>query len=184
LFALRSAGSDRPGPYAAAFVDYQVGGVLAYHELLVACPVRAGRHVAVRITDIWVDSAASLAGGRSLWAIPKQHADLVLDGGSRVSATATAPDPAERQDRSGPARRAPFVRATFVSRRTLARVPFRASTSQLRGDRAVLTPFSGSGRVARCRAAWEFEPEGPLGYLAGRRPLASFHLRDTRLRFG
>ena len=166
-------GGARPGGvYAAAFVDYQPGGVLAYHELLVARVVREGRHPALRITDIWVDSAASLVGGRSLWAIPKQAADLPLDvDGRRASVSATT-------DR-------PVARARFSSGPALVRLPFALSTSQLReGGRHVVAPFAGSGRVGPCRAAWQFAPGGPLGFLVGRRPVASFHLREARLRFG
>ena len=42
----------------------------------------------VRITDIWVDSATSLEGGRSLWAIPKELAKLDVD--SRTAAATQA----------------------------------------------------------------------------------------------
>jgi hypothetical protein len=181
VFAVRSAGREggagpgtgrSAGLHAAAFVDYQAGGVLAYHELLVARVVRHGRHPAVRITDIWVDSAASLAGGRSLWAIPKQAARLGLDvDGSTASVTVSAEEP--------------VARARFVTGPAPLRVPFATSTSQVRQDgRLVVTPFSGSGRPGPCRAAWHFEPQGPLGFLAGCRPVASFHLREARLRFG
>jgi len=79
VFAVRDSGRpDRPaGVYGAAFVDYQEDGVLAYHELLVARLHDAARR-RVRITDIWVDSVVSRDGGRALWAIPKQLADLPL----------------------------------------------------------------------------------------------------------
>src|SRR4051812_42341112 len=71
---------DRPaGAYGAAFVDYREGGVLRYHELLVARLVLDGRMPRVRVTDIWVDSPESMAGGRALWGIPKELADLPLD---------------------------------------------------------------------------------------------------------
>ncbi|GAA4296590.1 hypothetical protein GCM10023148_57270 [Actinokineospora soli] len=62
----------RRGPVCTAFVDYQPDGVMAYHELLVARPTRHG----VTIPSIWVDSPASRAGGRDLWAIPKDLADF------------------------------------------------------------------------------------------------------------
>jgi hypothetical protein len=60
------------GLLCTAFVDYQPGGVMAYHELLVARPARFG----VTITQIWVDSEASRDGGRELWAIPKEMASF------------------------------------------------------------------------------------------------------------
>ena len=91
VFAVRDTGRpDRPaGVYGAAFVDYQEDGVLAYHELLVARLHDAARR-RVRITDIWVDSVASRDGGRALWAIPKQLADLPLRSLGYGPATRTA----------------------------------------------------------------------------------------------
>src|SRR5688500_11963713 len=82
----------RPGPggrpagtYGVALVDYQEGSPLTYGELLVARPVKvedgpnAGKHVTV--TDIWVDSAPSREGGRSLWAVPKELATFGWSAG-------------------------------------------------------------------------------------------------------
>src|SRR5688500_19005620 len=78
VFPVRSSGTPRrpAGLYGAAFVDYAEGGVLAYQELLVARLVRDGAVPRVHICDIWVDSAPSRDGGRALWAIPKELADL------------------------------------------------------------------------------------------------------------
>ncbi|MGB0101321.1 MAG: hypothetical protein WBP61_13665, partial [Nocardioides sp.] len=54
------------GLYGAAFVSYEPGSPLTYSELLVARPIPAptGKGRRVSITDIWVDSPASVAGGR------------------------------------------------------------------------------------------------------------------------
>ena len=182
LFAVRgSARADRPGGlYAAAFVDYG-GGVLTYHELLVARLERPGPTPRLRITDIWVDSAASREGGRSLWEIPKELADLPLRGGGY--------GPALRTTLSGVALGQHLASATFLSvpRTALLRLPFAASTRQPALDgshRDVVTRFAGSARVTPSRASWRFDERGPLAFLAGRRPLASFHLRDVSLSFG
>ena len=75
-----------PGVYGAAFVSYEEPGPLTYRELLVA-RLLDGRHRRVRITDIWVDSVASRDGGRVLWAIPKELAELDLEE-TRVGPTA------------------------------------------------------------------------------------------------
>ena len=88
LFRVREDVDDlRPaGVYGAAFVSYEPGSVLTYSELLVARPVPdpAGGHGRrVSITDIWVDSPASMAGGRELWAIPKGLCDFELDSSHR-----------------------------------------------------------------------------------------------------
>src|SRR4051812_35716784 len=61
-----------------AFVDYLPSGTLSYHELLVVVLVRHGRSVGVTITQIWVDSAASRAGARAMWGIPKELAEFEL----------------------------------------------------------------------------------------------------------
>jgi hypothetical protein len=194
LFSVRSSGRpDRPGGvYGAAFVDYEPGSELTYHELLVARLVRAGRSAHVRITDIWVDSATSRDGGRSLWAIPKHLADRPLDRG--------AVGPVERTSFSGVAggQHLATARFTTLPGAAVLRMPFATSTSQLRdagtgepagpvdspGDELVISPFTGSHRGIPSRASWTFDADGPLGFLSGRRPLASFRLRDTQLNFG
>src|SRR4051812_41620537 len=183
LFAVRSpARPDRPrGVYGAAFVNYEPGSELTYHELLVARLVRAGRTAHVRITDIWVDSPTSRDGGRSLWAIPKHLADLPLDRG--------VAGPMERTSFSGVAEGQHLATARFTTlpKAAVVRMPFATSTSQLRdaktgepstvegnGADVVLSPFTGSHRGVPSRASWTFDADGPLGFLSGRRPVASF----------
>ena len=187
VFVLARPPSGRPdcpaGAYVAAFVDYREGGVLQYHELLVARLLRDGPFPRIRIVDIWVDSPESLAGGRSLWAIPKEIAHLALEerrvGPVRIASVRAGLD--STGDRLAVAQGA----FTTTPRAALARLPFRASTSQVREDGStVVTSLSGSGRAVPCRARWTFDPDGPLGYLSGRRPLVSAFLRDVRLRFG
>ena len=180
VFAVReSSRPDRPpGVYGAAFADYQEGGVLAYHELLVA-RLHDAAHRRVRVTDIWVDSVASRDGGRSLWAIPKELADLPLDSSGYGPATRTAFG-AVAEGRH-------VASASFVSvpGAALVRGPLAMATSQERPDGTeVVTPFGGSARPALCRASWRFDPDGPLAFLHGRRPVVSLLLRDVRLTFG
>jgi len=181
LFGLWSTGrSDRaPGVYAAAYVDYRGGSVLTYHELLVARLLRDGSTPRVRITDIWVDSEPSLAGGRSLWAIPKQLADLPSTTEDRGVAERT------RFGAVAEGRELATGAFTAVPRAALVRFESFNSTSQEREDGSVVvTAFHGSTRALPCRARWRFEADGPLGFLHGRAPLASFRLTDVRLRFG
>jgi acetoacetate decarboxylase len=184
---------DRPeGLYAAAFVDYHEGGVLTYHELLVVRLLRDGAVPRVRVTDIWVDSPESLAGGRSLWAIPKQPADLPLQEKKVGPVTRTSFRGLDRLDHQkgvldhGKHGRE-VARGEFTSlpAAALVRMPIRSSTSQVREDgTTVVTPLSGSGRVVPCLGRWTFDADGPLAFLSGRRPLLSAHLLDVRLLFG
>lgn len=157
----------------AAFVRYHPGGVLSYTELLVAVLGR-GRRGAPRcsVGQIWVDSAASCAGGRELWAIPKELGRFSW------------------QERPGAATRCELegvARLEARPGRALAPWPVRGRlvTAQHRGDRAPV--LTGCGVVARPRtllARWEPVPDGPLGYLAGRRPAAGIAFGEASITFG
>lgn len=159
-----------------AFVDYQEGGELTYAELLRATPTRVGPRLGVTISDIWVDSTASRDGGRALWAIPKDLAEFTLKHGAAFRG--------EARDEHGPVASAEFV----LGRGLPGRLPFRSRTAQRRegGDdhETVLAPLSGTARIRRARARWDFPADGPLAELCGRRPLASIVLEDFALRFG
>ncbi len=179
-FRVGSTGrEDRPaGVYGAAFLDYGAGSVLTYRELLVARLLDAPRRT-MRITDIWVDSEVSRDGGRTLWAIPKDLAQFWLHDRARgpVSSTSLSAAVGGR----------PIASAQFraLSGAALLRTPYAARTSQLRQDGTeVLTSMSGSTRTAPARATWSFDDEGPLAFLAGRRPLITLRLTDVRLTFG
>lgn len=83
----------RPGRTAAALVvaDYQDQSTFPYGELSVMAAVV--RHRGVRgawISHIWVDSVASLLGGRELWGMDKHLADFRwhANGDNTVSVTA------------------------------------------------------------------------------------------------
>lgn len=181
LFVLRSSPRpDRPaGLYGAAFVDYRQGSPLTYHELLVARLLIQGGSRYVRITDMWVDSERSRAGGRSLWAMPKQIAELPLE--------VRHDGLVERTTVSGCADGRPIAtgRFTAVPRAALLRTPFTASASQEREDGSVVvSSMRGSARSLPCLGSWDFDPHGPLGFMHGRRPFASFRLADLHLTYG
>lgn len=187
LFRVEAAvDADRPaGLYGVAFVDYEPGSPLTYSELLVARPVRRPAR-GVSITDIWVDSAASRAGGRELWAIPKElcgfEHEAVRRGLAGMVTTATWAAATEST---------PIASARFrdVSR-VAPRLPFRGATWQRRpspGPRAgeeVTAALTGSSKTLPAVASWSFAPDGPLGWLAGRRSAASFRMVDFRMSFG
>jgi acetoacetate decarboxylase len=173
----------RPGGvYGAAFVSYEVGSPLTYSELLVARPVTTdadGRRVT--ITDIWVDSPESVAGGRELWAIPKGLCDFTLDSAHTGPLTTT-----EWTARLG---RTPIAAARFrdVSR-AAPRLPFKGGTWQPgiedTGGEDRTATLRGSSKALPARARWDIDPAGPLGWLAGARQLASFRQAAFRMSFG
>jgi hypothetical protein len=171
-----------PGVYGAALVSYEQPSPLTYSELLVARPVKEAGGRRVHITDIWVDSEDSLHGGRELWAIPKDLCDFRrTTTGSRV----------QRISWTTTLDGAPIASARFTDVSGLApRLPFKGSTWQQRGphesgpDREVVAELSGSAKVLPCLGSWDFDTSGPLGWLAGKRPLASFRMADFAMSFG
>ncbi|SDT13645.1 acetoacetate decarboxylase [Nocardioides scoriae] len=189
LFGVRRgedpARPDRPaGLYGVALVSYETPSPLVYGELLVA-RAAAGR---AQVTEIWVDSPASRAGGRDLWAIPKELAELEQEhppGATSWSVRTEA---------------SPVASARFTAPRVAGpRVPFGFRTQQLREDGTlVVTPVRGTARVAPVRATWgppagevAHDPapswgddRGPLAWLAGKRPLVSLRATDFVMRFG
>lgn len=176
LFRVRE-GDDpgrEPGIYGVALVRYEEPSPLTYGELLVARQVEK----AVTISDIWVDSPASVAGGRALWAIPKDLCDFTF-----------------RTDRRGPLARTawtasvdgrPIASAQFTDvSRFAPRLPFKGSTRQQReGGEVVTASLTGSSKALPCRGTWSFDPAGPLGWLSGKRSLASFRQADFQMSFG
>jgi hypothetical protein len=156
-----------------AWVIYEPGGVLSYRELLVAVLAHRRGRPLVTITNVWVDSAASLQGGRELWAIPKQWASFRVDGD-----TCTAVD----------ADGEPIAGAVI---RSLGSLPGRwrggYTVAQQRGSAPgdlLYTPVRCTSKLRLVRLDWEFAPGGPLAWLTGARPAFSLSLRDFRLRFG
>src|SRR5690606_34307864 len=146
----------------AVLLRYTEPSPLTYHELMAAVVVRRGLRLFVHIPDIWVDSPVSRAGGRSLWAIPKELAEFE-DQGLRARGIAAA--------------RLHRIRGVL-------RAPARFRVAQERDGRALVTPVRGSATVSPARVAWEFDPAGPLAHLVGFRPLAHVVIRRFHLVFG
>lgn len=160
------------GLAVAAWVDYREPSPLTYGELLAGVVGRHRGDLLFSVTHMWVDSAASRAGGRELWGYPKELADLDL----RV-------DPTGGAAAVGPNGR--LATGTFRGRSVLpGRMSMRSATVQpLRGEtlrvHAVMRggPMLGTGRFTP-------DPAGELGWLEGARRLASFGLRDFHFSFG
>jgi hypothetical protein len=156
---------------ATALVDYQPGGVLAYHELLACALVREGPRPGLSITDIWVDSPASRAGGRELWGIPKELADFELthERGARAAVRRDGVELAAARVRPGRL----GVRLPF---------PLRGTVLQTLDGAVARTPVSASGRLRLATGAWRFGPE--LAWLRPFRPVLTVATTDFVLRFG
>lgn len=182
VFRLGRQADDRhpAGTYGVALVSYDEPSPLTYHELLVARSTKnAAGKGAVTITDIWVDSAASKAGGRELWAIPKELCDFDRESTLRGPVTSTT--------WSATLERRPIVEASFtdVSRAAL-RVPFTGLVEQPgipeHPETADVT-MSGSAKALPCRGRWSFDADGPLAFLREGRQLGSFRMASFRLDF-
>ena len=173
-----------PGVYGAALVSYEQPSPLTYSELLVARPVKAAGGRRVNITDIWVDSADSRDGGRDAVGDPEGAVRLprARRPATGCSARRGAPSLDGAPDRLGPVHRR--------LQRDAPRTPFKGSTWQERRPTSRAGP-RGRGRRSRaaprrCRAAapGSSTSTGPLAWLAGKRPLASFRMADFQMSFG
>lgn len=159
-----------------AVARYEPGGDLAYDELLIAVLTRRGLTLRATVTQIWVDSPASRAGGRALWAIPKELAT------SHRRATDLPADQTAFRLPDG----APILRLDRHAGRRLTpgRVPIPVATAQRDGSATVTAHNTVTATVRTARARWQVAVDGPLGWLAGRRPLGAVTLTDARLTFG
>lgn len=151
-------------------------GTLAYGEVVTAVLTRprgAGR-LHLTVPQIWVTSAASVAGARALWAIPKESCEVRLQtsrGVVRASVTTGGREVLEVDAR--------------VGRRLLPRSPLLPLvTAQRRDGGVVVARHRAGARVRAARVDWRVAPDGPLGHLAGRRPIVSVALIGLRLEFG
>jgi hypothetical protein len=157
------------GIVGTAWVSYEPSGVLSYREVMATLLVRRGRRLMPTIVSIWVDSEASRDGGRALWGIPKDLASFEFRGNEFAA-----------RDEKGP-----IASGTVRPRLPLpGRLPIAFSIVQWQDGRALVSPVRSRASVALSSATFDADPTGPLGYLAGRTPFASFTLRDFQMNFG
>lgn len=150
----------------AAFFVYEEPSPLTYDEIMSTVLVRDGWRLRVSITHIWVNSAASRDGGRELWAIPKDLADFDVAPHSSYAAQGIGSLTLRR------VRRLPF------------RLPAAFSSAQDRDGTLLVTPVAGKVRAGLAKARWSFAADGPIGFLAGRKPLLTLAIRPFHLIFG
>ncbi len=150
----------------AAFFVYEEPSPLTYNEIMATMLVRHGWRIRVTVTNIWVDSEASRDGGRALWAIPKELAEFEIKPAVSYVAATIGTLTVKR------CRSLPFG------------LPLRFTVAQNRAGTLLTTRVRGRGRIGIARGQWHFDSDGPLDYLAGRKPLCSIVLRPVRIKFG
>ena len=160
------------GLVAAGWVDYREGSVPPYRELLVAVVGRWRGRLTATVTHMWVDSEVSRRGGRELWGYPKEIAefDLAIDPEGTASA----------RDERGEIASGDF-RAWITSP---WRTRVKGGTVQPLDGEAVAIPAITSLRPAIGKGSFRAAPDGPLGFLAGARRIASFGAGDFSTTFG
>jgi hypothetical protein len=181
------------------WVDYRPGGTLAYRELLVALAVRDRRGPAACAVEAWVDDPRSMAGGRTLWGIPKELGSFAFGpaaapshgrGSDADSVPGPGPGPGSVVTRMvverGGAGPGPVV--TGLHRDLLplpGRLPVRGRLVQphpVHGTCEVSLRLSGRARLGRARLT--AGPGGPLPYLDGRSALSAASIRGFRMTVG
>lgn len=150
----------------AAFFVYEQPSPLTYDEIMATVLVRDGWRLRVSITHIWVNSAASREGGRKLWAIPKDLAEFDVAPHSSYAAQGIG------SLGVGSARRLPRA------------LPMGFHIAQDRSGSLLVSPVTGRLRLGLATGRWAFAPDGPLGFLTGRRPLLTLLAHPFHLLFG
>jgi hypothetical protein len=151
--------------YAAFFV-YEEPSPLTYHEIMATVLVREGWRLRVSITHIWVDSVASRDGGRRLWAIPKELAEFEVARHASYAAQGIGSLTVR------PVRRLPW------------QLPLGFRIAQDRAGTLLVSPVSARIRWGRASARWSLADDGPLSFLAGRKPCVTLACRPFHLLFG
>jgi hypothetical protein len=154
------------GIVSAAFFVYEQPSPLTYDEIMATVLVRDGWRPRVSITHIWVSSADSRDGGRELWAIPKDLADFDV-----------APHSSYVARRIG-------ALTLLTVRRLPFRLPVAFRIAQDRDGALQVSPVAGRARLGVARARWSMLADGPVGFLAGRKPLLTLAIRPFHLAFG
>jgi hypothetical protein len=167
--AVRVVRLGRRAFVGTAWVDYQPGGDMTYHELLSAVLMRSGLRPRVTIAQIWVDSADSRDGGRELWGIPKDLADFQMTGDTASARTA-----------AGPIASASMRRGL----RLPGRWPIGFRVTQALSGKPTTTRVRATARLSFARVEWRVARDGAFGFWPARRPMLSVVAYDFRMRFG
>ncbi|WP_144637580.1 acetoacetate decarboxylase family protein [Bordetella genomosp. 13] len=165
-----------------AWAAYEPGGALSYNELLFVTSVRktglAGP--AGTVGPIWVDDEAAAQGGRALWGIPKRLGSFGAPPAASPALSGMVPT-ATRLHQDGRL----VASLEFEPRQRFA-VPLHSTiwTVQQGATGLLRTRCRLRGRLRFGAAQWEFAPDGALGFLHGRTPLASARMEMLSAEFG
>lgn len=165
-----------------AAIRYLPGGVLTYDELLVSVLSMHDDVPQVTIPQIWVTSPESRAGGGALWGIPKELARIsrTTVPGSRPGSTSVRTE-VRTTDGTGVARLTARVGGRLSPVPAVVPLP----TAQRRPDgTTVVSQNSVRGTLRRLAVRWDLPEGGPLGHLAGIRPVTSVAVQDATVVFG
>ena len=167
-----SSGRSRPHRGRLLLARYEGDSTLHYGELLVfPALTRVRGSIGIWVSHAYVDSPASLAGGRRMWGVPKDLATFEW---------ARRPRPADRRGR-----RATLMTASFPQPRRRLRIPSLLASNGTTGgeDRR---RFIGTGPLGWRRRAptSRSRPTRPFSALplAGERRIAFAGHADFRLR--
>jgi acetoacetate decarboxylase len=153
------------------FVSYEFGSTLVYRELsFVAALVRVGGRIAFHLPRLYVDSAASLAGGRAIWGVPKEMANFEVatsDGKRTIVVRSGGGDVCRLQ--------------VAVARGGL-RLAVPMPTIGTRAESFLFFTGRLSARFGFVRVAVELPQDGPFAALALDRPLLAVSLNDFDLK--
>jgi len=151
------------------FLSYD-RGTLTYRELnVVAGLVRVGARFAFLLPRLYVDSAASLAGGREIWGVPKELAafDISHDIGVTTVDVRQGADPICT------------LRCT-VPQRGL-RVPLPLPSLGVRDDAFLFFTGRFASRLSFARASVKLAPGGEFGALGLERPRVTVRCENLTL---
>jgi hypothetical protein len=161
---------------------YEPGGSLAYNELLFATAVRRAGLLAPACTvgPIWVDDEAAAEGGRALWGIPKRIGQFEPLRAIGTSGRTAAMTPASLTADGQPVASLQFQPGLRIA------VPLRFAVWTVQAGPAgpIRTRCTLRGMMRFGTAHWRIAESGPLGFLAGREPLASAWLDGMSVWFG
>jgi acetoacetate decarboxylase len=129
---------------------YGSGSTLEYNELIVVAGlVRRGRRFGIWVSHIYVDSPASMAGGREIWGLPKELAQFAWEPDSVT---------VRQSDRL-------LCRLRYSPPRNLWRQKFSLPAFSLLHSQLLFFQGRIVSRLGLVRARWEVPAESPFAAL-------------------